>query len=45
MITPSPDQDYLDLCINCSYQTVTHYPTFVEFVYALLSRIDEESYE
>lgn len=43
-INPAPDQSYLDVCINASYQTVRTYPDHALFVYELLSRIDEEVY-
>ena len=42
-ILPAPDQDYLDVAINASYQTMEVYPNHILFTYELLSRIDEES--
>ena len=41
-IFPAPDQDYLDVAINASYQTLEMYPSHILFTYELLSRIDEE---
>ena len=41
-ILPAPDQDYLDVAINASYQTMEVYPNHILFTYELLSRIDEE---
>ena len=41
-ILPAPDQDYLDVAINASYQTLEMYPNHILLTYELLSRIDEE---
>ena len=41
----APDQDFLYLCIDAGYVTLKSYPNHTEFVYLLLSAVDEDSYE
>jgi len=41
----APDQDFLDLAINTAYITLRNFPNHSEFIYLLLSAVDEASYE
>jgi hypothetical protein len=41
----APDQHFLDLAINCAYITLKNFPNHSEFIYLLLSAVDEGSYE
>jgi hypothetical protein len=40
----APDQSFLDTAINCGYLTWSKYPDHAEFMYLLLSRINEDDY-
>jgi hypothetical protein len=44
-IKPAPDQNFLYSMIDAGFQTMKVYPNHSSFVYLMLSRIDEESYE
>lgn len=44
-MSTAPDQDFLYLCIDAGYKTLNSYPDHAEFIYLLLSVIDEVSYE
>ena len=41
----APDQHFLATAINCAYQTVKSFPDFAEFLYLMLSAVDEDLYE
>jgi len=39
----APDQSFLDLAINAGYQTLETFPDHAEFIYLLLSLVNDES--
>lgn len=39
----APDQTFLDLAINAGYQTLESFPDHAEFVYLLLSLVDDDA--
>ena len=39
----APDQSFLDTAINAGYQTLETFPDHAEFVYLLLSLINEDA--
>jgi hypothetical protein len=41
----APDQHFLDLAINAAYITLRKFPNHSEFIYLLLSAVDEGLYE
>lgn len=41
----APDQHFLITAINSGYLVLEYNPTHAEFVYLMLSRIDEDSYD
>lgn len=41
----APDQHFLATAINTAYITLQNFPNHSEFIYLLLSAVDEGSYE